>query len=569
MAPSLAASTARLIAVAFAEYHDEFRAAGREAGRDFLERDWVGARERATTRLALYGRHLRRTLEAVDRHAGARARDRELWVSLRPELVTCVADRPDRDIAETFFNSLTRRRLRTVGVDADAEFTFPERRSIPRAPQKAPLLRVGIRDALESAITEVLRNVAPFLTDPVREARRVASAIRLGVGETQTASIDTIEVLAPLLYRNKGAYLVGMLVAGSLRVPLAIALLNDEGGPHVDAVLNTENELSILFGFSWSYFLADLECPSAVVAYLATLMPQKRADELYTSLGYNRHGKSELYRALLRHLEDPVARFEEAEGIKGLVMSVFTLPSLNVVFKLIRDGISPIKHTNRREVMNSYQFVFNRDRVGRLADAQEFERLVVPRRCVPDSLLAELTASAASNVTAEGDRVVFTHLYTQRRVRPLNMFLHEAPPDEAAAAVLDYGQALKDLAAADIFPGDMLTKNCGLSRHGRVIFYDFDELSTLDACVFREIPETLDHDEEISAEPWFSVGEHDVFPEQFAPFLIPAGPLADLLRERHGELYQPEWWRWIQGRVAEGEMFDTFPYPPEKRLPRN
>lgn len=563
--PSLSASASQLIADGFAEYQAAFRAEARAAERDFRERAWSRGRDRASRRLALYSTQMARTLAAFDAHAGARAHDHDLWVAMRQEFAGLVASRPDRDIAETFFNSLTRRRLATVGVDAAVEFAFPERRALPRSSREAPVIRVEVTRGLEAALGGLLARVARLL-DVRREPARVTAAIERCLGPA-AGRVGAVELLESTFYRGKGAFLVGRLFLDGGMIPLALALASDERGPHVDAVLTTADEISIVFGFSWSYFLTDIECPAAVVAYLASLMPQKRADELYTSIGYNRHGKTELYRALLRHLEEDDARFEEAEGARGLVMRVFTLPSFNVVFKLIKDDIAPPKHTSRREVMNSYQFVFVRDRVGRLADAQEFEQLVIPRRCVPGSLLAELEETSPSTVQVQGDHVIIAHCYTQRRVRPLNLYLEEASPDDAAAAVMDYGQALKDLATADIFPGDMLTKNCGLSRHGRVIFYDFDELTTLEGCVFRHLPVATSVDEELSAEPWFSIGERDVFPEQFAPFLIPAGPLADLLRERHGELFRPEWWRWVQEQLAAGEIFDAVPYSPDRRLP--
>jgi isocitrate dehydrogenase kinase/phosphatase len=501
---------------------------------------------------------------------GTRFSDRDAWERVRAEYAAQVSSRPDREIAETFFNSLTRRALATVGVDQSVEFTFPERRSVPRPSGAPPIVAApATEDQLEHALELILREVTPFVEEPGSQARRAAQAIRNVVPPATLRSAQQVRVLAAPLFRNKGAYVTGQIDTQEQPVPITIALLRDAEGTYVDAVLTTADAISIVFGFSWSYLMCDIECPAAAVAYLASIMPHKRPDELYTSLGYNRHGKTELYRALLRHVASDTAEFHEAEGARGLVMTVFTLPELNVVFKLIRDGISPIKQTNRREVMNSYQFVFRRDRVGRLADAQEFEQLVVPRRCVPEALLAELTSAAPSNVEADEDHVVISHLYTQRRLRPLNLYLEEASEEDAASAVLDYGQAIKDLAAADIFPGDMLIKNCGVSRHGRVIFYDFDELSTLGDCSFRHLPVSSDADDELSAEPWFSVGEHDVFPEQFEPFLIPKGPLADLFRERHGEIFDPDWWRTMQEKIAAGEMFDTYPYAAQRRLPRN
>jgi isocitrate dehydrogenase kinase/phosphatase len=262
----------------------------------------------------------------------------------------------------------------------------------------------------------------------------------------------------------------------------------------------------------------------------------------------------------------PGATFELTPGDEGLVMSVFTLPSLNVVFKVIKDSFGYPKRVTRRDVMERYRLVFLRDRVGRLADAQEFEHLEFPRACFPEPLLQHLLRVAGSTVRLDDDRVVIRHLYTERRVTPLNIYLHEAPWERARDAILDYGQAIKDLAAANIFTGDMLPKNFGVSRHGRVIFYDYDELCLLTECEFRHLPEPSTPDEEMSAEPWFYVGEHDVFPEEFAPFMVPSGALRDVFLSAHADLLTVDFWRHAQDQQRVGDLADVFPYREERRL---
>ena len=296
-------------------------------------------------------------------------------------------------------------------------------------------------------------------------------------------------MLRPVFFRNKGAYLVGRVQRGDLVLPLVLPLIHAERGIVVDAVLMTEDEASVVFGFSWSYFRVEAPRPRAMVEFLGSIMPLKRMDELYTAIGFNKHGKTELYRSLMQDLERPDARFAFAEGDEGMVMAVFTLPSFNAVFKIIKDSFGAPKNTTRQAVMDKYHFVFVRDRVGRLADAQEFEHLEFPRRCFPDDLLAYLLSVAGATVRVEGDRVVIRQLYTERRVTPLNLFLRDADDAAACEAVLDYGNAIKDLAAADIFTGDMLLKNFGVTRHGRVICYDYDELCLLSECRFRRLPQ--------------------------------------------------------------------------------
>lgn len=304
-----------------------------------------------------------------------------------------------------------------------------------------------------------------------------------------------------------------------------------------------------------------------MIEFLRSIMPLKPVAELYTSLGYNKHGKTELYRDLLRHIAQSDDLFEVARGERGMVMAVFTLPSFDVVFKIIKDRFSEPKTTTRQDVLNRYQLVFRHDRAGRLIDAQEFEHLKFDRARFAPELLEELLHVAAQSVTVEDENVIIKHLYTERRTIPLNLYLKEAPEAARRAALIDYGYTIKDLAAANIFPGDILLKNFGVTRHGRVVFYDYDELCLVTDCQFREMPDARDDDDEFSAEPWFFVGESDVFPAEFRTFLGLPQPLRQIFTERHAELFGVEFWQQLQRRHRAGEVIDIFPYRVSRRLP--
>ncbi|HXI20495.1 MAG TPA: bifunctional isocitrate dehydrogenase kinase/phosphatase, partial [Gemmatimonadales bacterium] len=401
--------------------------------------------------------------------------------------------------------------------------------------------------------------------DAALVARAVAADL---AAQPELGPLERVELVPSPFYRNKGAYLVGRLRTAGGVLPLVIAVVHDEDGLRTDAALTTSDEVSVVFSFTRSYFQVEVDCPRALVGFLRSLMPLKPVGELYTSLGYHKHGKTELVRALFRHMETHDARFELAAGDKGLVMAVFALPSLNVVFKLIKDRFGPPKRTTRQQVMEKYHLVFVRDRVGRLADAQEFEDLEFARDRFGPGLLQELEVECAGTLRVEGDRVIIRHLYTERRVTPLNLYLREVDESRGIDAILDYGQAIKDLAAANIFTGDMLLKNFGVTRHGRVIFYDYDELCLLTECNFREIPQARHEEDEFSAEPWFAVGERDVFPEEFRVFMTLPGRLGEAFRTTHGDLLTVEFWRRMQDLARQGEVIDFFPYKPARRLPR-
>jgi isocitrate dehydrogenase kinase/phosphatase len=111
-------------------------------------------------------------------------------------------------------------------------------------------------------------------------------------------------------------------------------------------------------------------------------------------------------------------------------------------------------------------------------------------------------------------------------------------------------------------------KNFGVTRTGRVIFYDYDELCLVTDCNFRDIPPASSDAEEMSAEPWFYVGERDVFPEEFLPFLGLSEPLKETFLRSHRELLTPDFWRRMQDLHRAGEIVHIFPYSPEKRLRR-
>ncbi len=327
-----------------------------------------------------------------------------------------------------------------------------------------------------------------------------------------------------------------------------------------------ENDVSIVFSFTRSYFSVEVENPHEVIEFLKSIMPLKRTAELYISIGYNKHGKTELYRDLLRHLRDSHDQFEIAPGDKGMVMMVFDLPQFDVVFKIIKDTFAYPKTTTRQEVMDKYALVFKHDRAGRLVDAQEFEHLQFDRARFRDDLLTELLNSCANSVTVEGDRIAIKHLYTERKMTPLNLYLRQVDDEAARAAVIDYGQSVKDLAATNIFPGDMLLKNFGVTRHGRVVFYDYDELGLLTDYNFRELPQSSDYDEETSAEPWFYVGEYDIFPEEFIKFFGLQPNVKGVFLETHGDLLDVDFWTTMQARIRAGEIVDVFPYPQSRRL---
>ena len=564
--PIRAAEAAAIIESAWEAYVAEFQRLTRRARERFGVQDWVGLQEDARARLDLYTQAVHGAIADLDTLLGPDLRVRLTWAALKAAFVDRASRRGDAELAETFFNSITRRLFVTVGVDPRIEFVTPALdRESPRQDVASVTTTIHVGPSLEEAaarLLDTLDGLVPF-EDRSRDTRLVARAIADASGGHPVASLEFAR--APF-FRNKGAYLVGRAHTLAEAVPVAVALVHAPHGVRVDAVLTESDDISVVFSFARSYFLVETGRPAALVAFLRELMPRKPVAELYASIGHNKHGKTEFYRALLAHLEGSDDRFEIAPGARGMVMVVFTLPGFDAVFKIIRDRFEPPKTATREEVREKYRLVFRHDRAGRLVDAQEFEHLKFERRRFTPELLAELAAKAPDSVEITPTDVHFSHLYTERRLTPLDLYVRTAPPGRARAAVLDYGQALRDLAASNVFPGDLLIKNFGVSRHGRVIFYDYDELCLLSECRFRRLPPPRDLDDELASEPWFHVGPNDVFPEEFLTFLGLSGGLLHLFAQEHADLLRAEFWTAMQGEHEAGRLPDLWPYPAGRRV---
>jgi isocitrate dehydrogenase kinase/phosphatase len=561
--------TAKAIRQAFDSYQGQYAAITQRAKARFENRDWPGIQDDAGERLDLYKKVVDETVVEIKRVLGGRVNDPEIWMRAKVVYAELVAKVDLWELAETFFNSITRRVFATVGVNPQIEFVDTCSRTQPVQISQPVYRSYTSPQATGDLIETILRdyNFAVAYEDLRRDAQLVAAKIENHLNRVgSSGSIKKTEMLTSVLFRGKGAYLVGRFFTPSHNFPLVLALLNTPAGILADAVLLDENEVSILFSFTRSYFHVNVRRPAELVSFLKSIMPRKRVAELYISIGYNKHGKSELYCDLLQHLEFSKEKFEIAEGERGMVMEVFTMPDYDVVFKVIKDRFPPSKNTTRDEVMAKYYLVFKHDRAGRLVDAQEFEHLKFDRNRFSEHLLEQLQRVAAESVEVDDDHVVVKHAYVERRVTPLNIYLSEVDEIKTRAAIIDYGRAIKDLAATNIFPGDMLLKNFGVTRHGRVVFYDYDELSFLSDCTFRVMPPSRSYEEELSDEPWFSVGENDIFPEEFSYFLGLRGDLKDLFLQEHSDLLEVDFWHQIQAQIKARTIMDIFPYEQSMRL---
>ncbi|MFT4257738.1 MAG: bifunctional isocitrate dehydrogenase kinase/phosphatase [Pseudoxanthomonas sp.] len=568
--PTDAQRVAALIRDAFEDYHARFAEITRRAKVRFETRDWAGAREDAVARIELYDQCIAECRLRLQAMLQQRAWDHALWTQVRNRFDALLGGLIDRELYKTFYNTLTRRFFRTRGVDPAIEFV-----ALDIEPTDAITHPVARRSyaVSESRPTDTFaRMLGDYRFDlPYAHVMRCAAAIAVRLHDDLAHWGDNpvrgVELLDTVFYRERRAYLVGRAFGEHRFSPCVIALVNDERGLRVEAVLTRRADVAHLFGTSRSYFQADLATVGDAVVFLRTLLPQKPLDEIYTVLGRAKQGKTERYRTFFRHFDaHPDERLVHAEGTPGMVMAVFTLPSYPLVFKLIRDRFAWPKQMSRDDVERKYEQVFHLDRVGRLLDSQSYRSLRFPRARFSPELLDELLNRCANSVTADGEDIVIDLCYVQRRLRPLNLYLREQTPAAARAAALDYARAIHDMARNNIFPGDMLLKNFGVSRHGHCVFYDYDELRLVTDCHFRDWPQASSYEESVASEPWFAVDPGDVFPERFAQFMGLPAESRKAVEAGYPELFRPQWWRDLQDRLRRGDWPDTPPYAEALKL---
>jgi isocitrate dehydrogenase kinase/phosphatase len=566
---NLAAHGAAGIRRGFADYHARFRAITQRAPQRFAQRDWAGMRADLVERIELYDVCVAEMHQWLETELGVRSIEHGLWRAIRDAYAADIGALLDQELYKTYYNTLTRRFFRTRGVDPAIEFVALDIEPTDRIAHPVARHSYAVHGDPAAVFRRVLDGYAfevPY-AHPERCAARIAAAVATQLDAAGLAPLIALELLETVFYREQRAYLVGRALGESRHGPLLIALENGPDGLRADAVLTDRDHVAQVFGYTRSYFLADLATVGDAVVFLRTLLPKKPVDELYTVLGRAKQGKTERYRHFYRHLATrPDERFVHADGERGMVMLVFTLPSHPLVFKLIRDHFAFPKEIAREEVMQKYRIVFRHDRAGRLVDAQEFRFLRFAKRQFEPALLAELLEGCRESVYEDGADLVVAHCYVERRLRPLNLYVREVSDDDALRAVLDYGQAIKDLARSNVFPGDLLLKNFGVTRNRRAIFYDYDELCLVSECRFRRLPTAQHDDEEMHHGAWYHVNANDVFPEQFPRFLGLTPAQQDALLLAHGEIFDVSWWLELQQAHAAKLAPEVPPYPESQRL---
>jgi len=586
---SIAYDIAKAMMDGFNRHYQLFRTESARAKHRFETADWHGQQRAQRERIEFYDLRVREASMRLEREFKAGEQPMDVWQQVKLHYIGLLVNHHQPELAETFFNSVTTKILHRSYFQNDFIFVRPAVSTEyieNEEPTAQPTYRAyyPTRDNMLAVLLQLMRDFdlrLPF-DDLDRDAGYVLEAISGRFADVKLRANFQIQVLTSLFFRNKGAYVVGKIINGFNEVPFALPVLHNKAGKLViDAALFGEDDLLILFSFARAYFMVDMGIPSAYVQFLRSMMPHMPRAEIYNALGLAKQGKTLFYRDFLYHLRHSTDKFRIAPGIKGMVMLVFDLPSFPYVFKVIKDYYPPQKDTTREQIKGKYLLVKQHDRVGRMADTQEYSEVAFPRDRFDDELIAEIEKFAPSQLEIsdrDGDgqtEVIIKHVYIERRMIPLNIYLQEAfdaGVTEPAAkgqierAVVEYGNAIKDLVAANIFPGDMLWKNFGITRHGKVVFYDYDEIEYITDCNFRKVPPARNEEDELSGEVWYSVGPKDVFPETFEPFLLGNDAVREVFMKHHANLLDAEFWQKHQSRIRAGHVHDVFPYEREKRF---
>jgi len=569
----IAIKIARAIVGGFESMFADFLNITLAAQSRFERAAWHEVQQAMKLRLKVYENKVEETASAIKLIAFDEYLENTIWHDAKKHFALLIINHENAVIGQTFFNSV----FGNIKGDKNKRevhlFILQAQFKPLKRPTDEILYRLDSRSGVMSAFKKLLNYFkfrTPFENLP-RDIDFINTILQKFDGDLLSIENCHVEFGKSLFFRNKACYIIGRLIDDDDKrsVPFALPILNDEAtGLYIDAFIIGEGQLSMLFGFARAYFMVDTDQPVRYVDYLCELLPQKQRFELFNAIGFIKHAKTEFFRYKVDSTKNMSEheKYISAPGIKGMVMLVFTTENSKYVYKLIKDKFTPPKNITRQGVMDKYNFVKNADRIGRLVDTQEFRYLAFDLSRFSEEMLTELKTYASENLIINGNALILKHVYVERKMTPLNLYIKNATATELERVMIEYGNAIKQLAAANIFPGDMLMKNFGVTRWGRVVFYDYDEICPLTDCHFKMIPTADNTYDELSNEPWFDIEPNDVFPEQFPVFLSSNTKAKAYFERYHKSLYNINFWLKLQQSIKQGDIANVFPYKEKWRF---
>jgi isocitrate dehydrogenase kinase/phosphatase len=417
-------------------------------------------------------------------------------------------------------------------------------------------------------IPNFIRSYAFLEDDTQRIAQRVADNISRSQHKAQ--KLIRVEMINTGFYRNRGAYLVGRLIFDNDRfVPLVIALLNDETGIYVDAVLTSETYAHNIFSSTLANFHVTSTYYHEVCALLKSIMPRRPLGLHYSTIGYNHLGKVAVMSELESELVDSEAGLVTAVGSTGTVAMGFASSNSAYNLKVIRDKPTTQykwgEFGGLESVIRKYTRVHEINRTGSMLDSIIYYRVRLDRKWFSAGLLEDLLTSASGTVSLFGDDVIFKYLIVQIKLTPLPIYLENATEKQAETAITNLGYCIKNNAAADIFNKDLDARNYGIGAYSKVYLFDYDAIEKLTEVKIRTNLDREAGEEDVP--DWFFEDGIVFLPEELVSGLcIPQRWLCDFFTRRHARLLTTDYWSEIQNDLLEGTIPSVSVYPDNERI---
>ena len=547
-------------------FYSRFQVITESAKTAFETRDYQASLIISKKRLSLYSDSMYKLGENLSDAFSPISRDQGLWEVIEEKYRQLVRNRYEGDLALAYIHSV--RRALLLGEWSPVDYSF----DVPSKANKNYSDFLFETFHTEAITTDLLLDIlrVPGFNVQYRElkvdAMLAAQRVKGDLDDRfSTYKIQKIEVIKGEFYRNRGAYIVGRIVLDNLsNVPLVIALLNEEKGIYVDAILTSESAAFNIFSTTRANFHVNNEYYHELSEFLHSIIPKRTLGLSYSTIGFNHFGKVAVMEELKEELLSNDGKFDFAIGFKGTVAIGFQSRQSGYNLKVIRNSPTEQYKWGMFEgvpsVLEKYSRVHVINRTGSMLDNIIFYRVKLERIWFTNALLEELLNEASECVTLQGNFLFFRHLIVQRRLTPLPVYLETSSQAESEAAVINLGHCIKNNMAANIFNKDLDARNYGVGVFGGVYLFDYDALEKFTEVKIRTNQNQFEGEEEIPE--WFFEDGVVFLPEEIESGLrIPSRSLRRLFREVHGDLLQVGYYERIQDELRVGKVPSVRVYP--------
>ena len=548
----------------FDDFYRDFCAIPAKAKAAFEAGAFQQSLQNSRDRLTLYGERMHALAHTLAEEYSGNTVAPELWDRLEQHYTASVAGRYEADLALAFLHSVRRAVFMDNWTPVDYAVDIKTQSS-----SDSDVMLSRAVDEIDAGLIQEMLAIPSFgipFRDVVGDSERAADKVDRTLRKRGLAdSITAVDVIRGGFFRNRGVYVVGRIrLHGGSVVPLILALLHDEAGIYIDAVLADEPEAHNLFSTTRANFIVTNDHYHELAEFLYGIMPKRPLGLHYSSLGFNHFGKVAVMDELTAELTEDDAVLDTAVGFPGTVAIGFQAPGSVYNLKVIRDHPTDNykwgDFAGVESVLEKYRQVHDINRTGSMLDNAIYYNVTLPKSHFAMELLSEMLEDASNAVSLRGTTVFFQHLIVQRKMIPMPVFLEQAPREDCERAVISLGQCIKNNMAANIFNRDLDGRNYGVGSHIRVYLFDYDALETFTDVKIRSNQGRFDGEEDIPG--WFFEDGVVFLPEEIESGLrIVDRDLRRLFRSVHGDLLKVEYWQRIQDELRCGNVPQIQVYP--------